>query len=66
MKDPIFVGSSVAIVTPFNDGRIDYEKFRFLIEQHAQSGTAAITVAGTTGECSTLTDDEQIELIESA
>ena len=64
MKTPIFTGSSVAIVTPFKDGRIDYVKFRQLVEIQAQSGTASITVAGTTGECSTLTDDEQIELIE--
>lgn len=65
MKTPIFTGSSVAIVTPFtDDGKINYEKFRQLVEFHAQNGTASITVAGTTGECSTLTDDEQIELIE--
>lgn len=64
MKEPIFTGSSVAIVTPFKDGKIDYEKFHRLVEFHAQNGTASITVAGTTGECSTLTDDEQIKLIE--
>ena len=64
MKTPIFTGSSVAIVTPFKDGKIDFEKFHQLVELHAQSGTASITVAGTTGECSTLTDDEQIGLIE--
>lgn len=64
MKEPIFTGSSVAIVTPFKDGKIDFEKFHQLVEFHAQNGTASITVGGTTGECSTLTDDEQIELIE--
>lgn len=64
MKLPLFIGSSVAIVTPFKNGKIDYVKFRKLVELHAQNGTASITVAGTTGECSTLTDDEQIELIE--
>ena len=64
MKEPVFTGSSVAIVTPFKNGRIDYGKFRQLVEFQAQNGTASITVAGTTGECSTLTDDEQIELIE--
>lgn len=64
MKEPIFTGSSVAIVTPFKNGKIDFEKFHQLVELHAQNGTASITVAGTTGECSTLTDDEQIELIE--
>ena len=64
MKKPLFTGSSVAIVTPFkNDGGIDFDKFKQLIEFHADNGTNSITVAGTTGECSTLTDDEQIELI---
>lgn len=64
MKEPIFIGSSVAIVTPFKNGKVNYEMFRKLVEFHVQNGTASITVAGTTGECSTLTDDEQIELIE--
>lgn len=64
MKQPIFTGSSVAIVTPFKNGAIDYSKFRELIEMHSQNGTAAITVAGTTGESSTLSDKEHIELIE--
>lgn len=63
MKQPIFTGSSVAIVTPFKNREIDYDKFRDLIEFHAQNGTAAITVAGTTGESSTLSDEEHIELI---
>ena len=64
MKAPIFTGTSVAIVTPFKNGEIDYNKFKQLVEFHAESGINSITVAGTTGECSTLTDDEQIELIE--
>ena len=65
MKEPIFTGTSVAIVTPFkSDGSIDFDKFKELVEFHAENGTNSITVAGTTGECSTLTDDEQIELIE--
>lgn len=64
MKKPLFTGSSVAIVTPFKNGAIDYSKFRELIEMHSQNGTAAITVAGTTGESSTLSDKEHIELIE--
>ena len=63
MKQPIFTGSSVAIVTPFKNGVIDYDKFKELIEMHVQNGTAAITVAGTTGESSTLSDEEHIELI---
>ena len=53
----------MAIVTPFKNGAIDYNKFRELIEMHVQNGTAAITVAGTTGESSTLSDEEHIDLI---
>ena len=63
MKEALFEGSSVAIVTPFKNGAIDYNKFKQLIEFHVANGTAAITVAGTTGESSTLSDKEHIELI---
>lgn len=63
MKKALFEGSSVAIVTPFKNGTINYDKFRQLIEFHVENGTVAITVAGTTGECSTLSDKEHIELI---
>ena len=65
MKEPIFTGTSVAIVTPFDfEGNIDFYKFKQLVEFQIENGTNSITVAGTTGECSTLTDEEQIELIE--
>lgn len=65
MKEPVFRGTSVAIVTPFNqEGEIDFYKFKQLIDFHVENGVKAVTVAGTTGECSTLTDDEQIELVE--
>ena len=64
MKTPVFCGSSVAIVTPFDrNGNINYEKFHRLIDRQIAGGTAAITVCGTTGESSTLTDEEHIALI---
>lgn len=60
----IFKGSGVAIVTPFNDdGTIDFDSFKNLINFQIENGTDAIIVCGTTGEASTLTDDEQIECI---
>lgn len=60
----IFKGSSVAIVTPFLDnGEVDYESFRKLIEFHIANGTDCIVVCGTTGESSTLTHEEHIECI---
>jgi len=64
---PIFTGSGVAIATPFNDDfTINYNEFKRLIEFQIANGTDAIIVAGTTGEASTLTDSEQIELIRFA
>ncbi len=59
----IFKGAGVAIVTPFHeDGSIHYEKFAQLVEQIA-GGTDAIIVCGTTGESSTLTHEEHLDLI---
>ena len=54
MKKKIFEGSGVAIITPFNDKGIDYNKFEELIEWHISEGTDAIIVCGTTGESATL------------
>lgn len=60
----IFIGSGVAIVTPFyEDQTINYNKLNELIDFHVDSGTDAIIIAGTTGEASTMSIDEQIELI---
>lgn len=59
----IFKGSGVAIVTPFQDGRIDYTAFTRLIELQIISGTDAIIVCGTTGEAATLTPEERTEVI---
>lgn len=64
MKEPVFCGSSVAIVTPFDkEGKINYDKFHELVDLQIAGGTAAITVCGTTGEKSTLKDDEHLDLI---
>lgn len=64
MKTPIFTGAGVAIVTPMNaDGSINYTRFGELIEEQITGGTDAIVVVGTTGEASTMTDEEHIEAI---
>lgn len=63
MKTPIFQGSCTAIVTPFTETGIDYERLRKNLEQQYESGTAAIVVNGTTGENPTVTADEFEELI---
>lgn len=59
MKKPVFTGTSVAIVTPYGrDGKIDYEEFKKLIDYQIDHGTDSITIVGTTGEGSALTDEE--------
>ncbi len=60
----IFTGAGVAIITPFHeDGSVNYEKFGEHIEAQIAGGTDAIIVCGTTGESSTLTHEEHIEVI---
>lgn len=57
-------GSGVALVTPFNkENEICYEKLNELIEFHIKNNTDFIVICGTTGESSTLSDDEKKELI---
>lgn len=64
MKNTIFTGAGVAIITPMNsDGSINYDGFADNIEYQIENGTDAIIVCGTTGEASTMTDEEHIECI---
>lgn len=64
MKIPVFTGSSVAIVTPFRNGKVNFNKLAELIEFQIAGGTSAITICGTTGECSTLSLEEHIETVD--
>ena len=57
----IFKGSGVAIITPFNENGIDFEKFKYLIEWHIKESTDAIIVCGTTGEATTMTEQEKLK-----
>lgn len=60
----IFTGSGVAIVTPMReDGSINYEKFTELVEFQIAGGTDAIIVCGTTGEASTMSHEEHLDVI---
>lgn len=64
MKKTIFTGAGVAIVTPMNDDfSINYEKLGELIDWQIEAGTDSIIVCGTTGESTTMTDDEHVECI---
>lgn len=63
----IFTGAAVAIVTPmYKDGSVNYGKLGELIDSQINGGTDAIVICGTTGEASTLTDEEHIECIRFA
>lgn len=63
----LFKGSGVAIVTPFKeDLSVDYDRLEGLINFQIENGTDAIVICGTTGEASTLTDEEQIDCIAAA
>ena len=61
----MLTGSLVAIVTPmFDDGRVDYESLKSLLDWHIASGTAGIVIVGTTGESPTVSFDEHFKLID--
>ena len=66
MKNTVFTGAATAIITPFRNGQIDYEAFARLINWQVEQGIDAIVVCGTTGEASTLTDEEHREAIRFA
>lgn len=59
----MFKGSIVAIVTPFNNGVVDFDKLRELVEFQIANGTDAIVPCGTTGEASTLDYEEHMDVI---
>ena len=67
MKKPVFTGAAVALITPMHqDGSIHYDALRQIIEDQVARGTDAIVICGTTGECSTMTDQEQLATIKFA
>lgn len=63
VKVPVFKGSCTAIVTPFNEHGVDYERLKKNLEFQYESGTSAIVVCGTTGENATHTPNEHDELV---
>ena len=64
MKNTIFTGAAVALVTPFfEDGSVDYDSLARIIDDQIAHGTDALVIAGTTGEGSTLTEEEHMEVI---
>lgn len=67
MKNTIFTGAAVAIITPMNaDGSINYDELGRIIDDQIENSTDAIVICGTTGEASTMTDEEHLECIRYA
>ena len=62
-KKPVFTGAATAIITPLTASGIDYARFGAMIDWQIASGIDAIVAVGTTGEGSTLTDEEHREAI---
>ena len=61
----MFTGSMVALVTPFKDGKVDWEALEGLVDFHVRSGTHGVVPCGTTGESATLTHQEHDDVIKA-
>ncbi len=66
MKNAIFTGAGVAIITPFTKDGVDFPKLAELLEYQIANGTDAIIICGTTGEASTMPDAEHLSVIKFA
>jgi len=64
MRQPLFVGSGVALITPFGAGGVDEEALRALVRFQLQEGTEALVVNGSTGEAATMSSEEQLRVVE--
>jgi 4-hydroxy-tetrahydrodipicolinate synthase len=62
-KGEMFAGLTVAIITPFKDGEVDYAGLRRLVDWHVSEGTDCLAPVGTTGEAPTLSHDEHERVI---
>ena len=66
LKSSIFEGAATALITPFKNGKIDYETLKTLIEGQISGGIDALVIAGTTGEGATLDHEEHCELLKKS
>ncbi len=65
MKKGIFKGAATAIITPMKNREVDFDALRRLVDFQIENGIDALVAAGTTGESSTLTDEEHVEVIKT-
>lgn len=63
MKKPVFTGTCTALVTPFSNDGVDFEALFRLLDLQLAAGVEAVVLCGTTGEASTMSAEEQIEVI---
>lgn len=66
MKNILFTGACTALVTPFLDQKVNYPMLEQLLRRQVDAGIEAVVIAGTTGESSTLSDTEKLELFQRA
>lgn len=66
MKNPVFRGSGVAIITPFTENGVNYDELGRMLDYHIENSTDAIIICGTTGEASTMPDEEHCAVIKYA
>ncbi len=66
MKKTVFKGSGVALITPFTENGVDYDELARMLEYHVENKTDAIVICGTTGEASTMPDEEHCAVIKFA
>ena len=64
LKQPVFQGACTAMITPFTEDGIDFERMGKLLDYQAENGIAAVVIAGTTGEAATLRSEEYEALVE--
>ena len=62
----LFTGAATALVTPFKDGNVDFTSFEKLIDFQIEQGIDGLVICGTTGEASTLNNDEHIATVDYA
>ena len=65
-KKTVFTGIATALITPFAEGKIDYEALSALIEEQINGGVSALLLCGTTGESATLTTQEHYDILRFA
>lgn len=66
MRKPVFQGVCTALVTPFLNGQINYPMLERLLKRQLEAGIKSVLICGTTGEASTLTDEEKIQMFRRA